>query len=128
MTIPNSSSAATTSNPNISTGYGPSAAPSYRRLFFNGDADNYELWEVKFLGHMRLQKLSKVFGASETDVNDDENANAYAELIQLIDDRSLSQGWQFYPGGGKNRWFFPVFSVPDKTGFIHQLDKTGKNL
>ena len=26
-------------------------------LVFNGDEKNYELWETKFLGHLRLQKL-----------------------------------------------------------------------
>ena len=37
----------------MSTGYGP----RYGRLKFDGDETKYELWEVKFLGHMRLQKL-----------------------------------------------------------------------
>ena len=36
-----------------STGYGPSRGQPY----FDGDESKYELWEVKFLGHMRLQKL-----------------------------------------------------------------------
>ena len=27
---------------------------------FDGDESKYELWEVKFLGHMRLQKLYDV--------------------------------------------------------------------
>ena len=77
---------------NSSTGYGPSGAGacSSRRLYFNGGNDNYELWEVKFLGRMRLQKLIKVFEDDETDVDADDNANAFAELIQFIDDRSLS--------------------------------------
>ncbi|KAK3895660.1 hypothetical protein Pcinc_000583 [Petrolisthes cinctipes] len=34
------------------TGYGPRS-----RLLFNGDEEKYELWEVKFMGHLRLQKL-----------------------------------------------------------------------
>ena len=29
----------------------------WSRLVFDGDEKNYELWETKFLGHMRLQKL-----------------------------------------------------------------------
>ena len=74
----------------FSTGYGPSG--NNRRLFFNGNIDSYELWEVKFLGHMRLRKLHTVFEGAPGDVddNDNDNANAFAELIQLINDRSLS--------------------------------------
>ena len=37
------------------TGYGPR-----RTLIFDGDESEYELWEVKFLGHLRLQKLYDV--------------------------------------------------------------------
>lgn len=55
---------------------------------FNGDSRSYELWEVKFLGLMRLKKLSKVF--SEDNPDPEDNAEAFAELIQCIDDRSLS--------------------------------------
>ena len=64
------------------TGYGP-------RLYFSGDENKYELWETKFLGHMRIQKMYGVFKGSEepTEAN---NALAYAQLIQYLDDRSLS--------------------------------------
>ena len=34
----------------IPTGYGP-------RLHFDEDQDKYELWEMKFVGHMRLQNV-----------------------------------------------------------------------
>ena len=37
----------------IPTGYGPRAA----KLFFDGDGSKYELWEVKFLGYLRIQHL-----------------------------------------------------------------------
>ena len=37
------------------TGYGPR-----RALIFDGDEAKYELWEVKFLGYTRLQKLHVV--------------------------------------------------------------------
>ena len=74
-----------------STGYGPSSS---KRLLFNGDADSYELWEVKFKGHLRLRKLHEVLEMEESEDDDDEseeqNALVFAELIQLIDDRSLS--------------------------------------
>ena len=37
----------------IPTGYGPVAA----KLFFDGDESKHELWEVKFLGYLRIQNL-----------------------------------------------------------------------
>ncbi len=42
-----------------STGYGPrrEAGSRWNRLCFDGDEKNYELWETKFLGHMRLLGL-----------------------------------------------------------------------
>ena len=70
------------------TGYGPR-----HRLLFDGDERKYELWEVKLLGYMRLQKLHEVIDppASDTSPADvSKNAEAFAELIQFLDDRSLS--------------------------------------
>ena len=67
-----------------STGYGPSV-----RLLFDGDDTRYEIWETKFLGYMRRQKLIEVLtGTGTPDV--DKNADAYGELVQVLDDRSLS--------------------------------------
>ena len=37
-----------------SSGYGPS-----KKLYFDGEESNYEVWEVKFLSYLRLQKLHK---------------------------------------------------------------------
>ena len=74
-----------TTNP---TGYGPR-----RRLLFDGNESKYELWEVKFLGYMRLQKLYNVFVRLESEVeppNEERQADAFAELVQCLDDRSLS--------------------------------------
>ena len=71
-----------------STGYGPR-----RTLIFDGDETKYELWEVKFLGYLRLQKLFDVAikKEGETDApSADKNANVFAELVQCLDDRSLS--------------------------------------
>ena len=69
------------------TGYGPR-----RVLVFDGDENKYELWEVKFLSQMRIQKLHDVFVPSEGEDELDEakNANGFAELVQHLDDRSLS--------------------------------------
>ncbi|KAG1649946.1 D-aminoacyl-tRNA deacylase 1 [Nymphon striatum] len=71
-----------------STGYGPR-----HRLMFDGEETRYELWEVKFLGYMRLQKLHDVILAKEeesTPPSAELNSNAFAELVQFLDDRSLS--------------------------------------
>ena len=64
-----------------STGYGPR-----NRLVFDGDETKYELWEIKFISHLRLQKLLDTNG--ELDAN--KTADIFAELVQLLDDRSLS--------------------------------------
>ena len=80
------------SNNDQSTGYGPRmAAGRYARLIFDGDERKYESWEVKFLGYMRLLKLrDTILPPSGTDVDADKNAEAFAELIQFLDDKSLS--------------------------------------
>ena len=62
-------------------------------MLFNGDERKFELWEVKFLGYMRLQKLYDVVIPKENEENEPDEgkkAEAFAELIQLLDDRSLS--------------------------------------
>ena len=71
----------------VLTGYGPRQG-----LVFDGDENKYELWEVKFLSLMRIQKLHDVFVPSEGEDELDEvkNANGFAELVQHLDDRSLS--------------------------------------
>jgi len=66
------------------TGYGPSS----RNLLFNGDGERFEVWVVKFLGHLRLRKLLDVVTAEEPDVG--KNAEVFAELVQCLDDRSIS--------------------------------------
>ena len=73
-----------------STGYGPSASLSrYSRFIFDGDERKYEQWEVKFLGYMRLQKLrDTILAADEDEVDEENNAEAFAELIQFLDDKS----------------------------------------
>lgn len=71
----------------LATGYGPS-----RRLLFDGDEAKYELWEIKFLGYLRLHKLYDVILAEEEPKEGDveKNIDAFAQLIQCLDDRSLS--------------------------------------
>lgn len=76
------------------TGYGPRRAKStggkWERLVFNGDENKYELWEVKFLGHLRMLGLKDTILSKEDNVDREKNEECYAELIQFLDDKSLS--------------------------------------
>jgi len=71
------------------TGYGAKF-----RLHFDGSQEKYELWEVKFMSHLRLQKLLSVVERPDSAgvPNDDaeKNAEVFAELVQFLDDKSLS--------------------------------------
>ena len=82
-----------TNTTNSTTGYGTGRdiPGRYGRLCFDGDERKYEQWEIKFLGYMRLQKLKDTIVGSENDeIDADKNAEAFAELIQFLDDKSLS--------------------------------------
>ena len=81
------------------TGYGPSS-----RLYFDGEESRYELWEAKFLGYMRRQKLLDIINPSDEEaaVDQAKNADAYAELIQYLDDRSLGLVMRDNTNDGKN--------------------------
>lgn len=60
---------------------------------FDSDENKYKLWEVKFLGYMRLQKLHEVVMPAEDETNVPDagkNANAFGKLVQCLDDRSLA--------------------------------------
>ena len=71
----------------LATGYGPSG-----RLMFDVDEPKNDLWEIKFLGFMRLQKLHEVILAESKldEENAVKNIDAFAQLIQCLGDRSLS--------------------------------------
>lgn len=75
-----------------STGYGPRTS----RPYFDGNEERYELWEAKFLGYLRLQKLHDTIlpvdegGIATTDLDAGKNAEAFAELALSVDDRTLS--------------------------------------
>lgn len=71
-----------------STGYGPSHA----RLVFDGNEEKFELWEVKFKAYLRTHKLSRAITEDRVDTPKfiETNALVYAELVQLLDDKSLS--------------------------------------
>lgn len=68
------------------------------QLIFDGSEDKYELWETRFLGHLHIRKLKGTIlnepaaGASADQLTQDgaKNADCYAELTRLLDDKSLS--------------------------------------
>ena len=82
------------------TGYGPSrAGQRWFRLLFDGEEKSYELWETRFLAHMELRRLREVI-LKDPEINEDDeealaedeekNGKAYAELVQCLDNKSLS--------------------------------------
>ena len=65
------------------------------RQAFDGDKTKYKLWETKMLGHFHLLGLKDtVLGEprseAERAADPKKNADAYAEMILLLDDKSLS--------------------------------------
>ena len=70
-----------------STGYGPSN--QWQNLVFDGDERKFEVWETKILGYFKLKKLKDTL-VGTTAVDPDKNDTAFAELIQFLDERSLS--------------------------------------
>ena len=48
----------------VSTGYG--SLSLRHRLFFDGDEQNYEAWEEKFLGYLLVKDLKKTVLAAAT--------------------------------------------------------------
>ena len=57
----------------------PANYTSRNRWAFDGNEERYEIWEVKFLGHLRLQNLIEALEDDTPDAR--ENARIYAELV-----------------------------------------------
>lgn len=64
---------------------------------FDGSEDKYDLWETRFLSCLHTLKLKETILHEPTDANAEQlaedrrkNADCYAELVRLIDDKSLS--------------------------------------
>ncbi len=73
-----------------SKGYGPSlSGRRWDGLVFDGDEAHYEQWEVKLLAYLRLRKLKKVV-LDEGVYDPVKNEEAFAEIVQFLDDTSLS--------------------------------------
>ena len=51
---------------------------------------DYDIWEVRFLGYMALQGLKETILPSNTTVGSTKNEKAYAELVMLLDEKLLS--------------------------------------
>ena len=65
-------------------GYGPSKA-----LYFTGQAEDFELWSIKFKGYLRINKLHKTLEQA-TPGDEDANAEIFALMVQFLDDKSLN--------------------------------------
>ena len=86
-----------------STGYGPRSR--WDNIMFSGDESKWEQWEAKFLAYMRLKKLKKVLvGTDEPEA--DKNEEAYAEMIQFLDDTSI--GLVMHAAANKGREAFKI--------------------
>ena len=72
-----------TVNP-MSIGYGPRA-----RLLFDGDENQYDLWEVRFLGYLQLQGLKSVVLSTDDTIDADKNERVFSEMVQVLDEKSL---------------------------------------
>ena len=62
----------------LATGYRPS-----RRLMFDGDEAKDELWEIKFLGFMRLHDVILAVGELDEE-NAPKKIDAFVQLIQCL--------------------------------------------
>ena len=71
-----------------SIGYGTQTARN--NLLFDGNEEKYGIWECKFLAHMRIKKLKKVIIPDGPAATADQREDAFAELVQFLDERSLS--------------------------------------
>ena len=76
-----------------STGYGPSIQS---RLLFNGLQESYRIWETRFTSYLYTldKKVHKAIlplpaGTEDETSFADDNKRAYAELVQVLDERSL---------------------------------------
>ena len=77
-----------------STGYGPSpSSDKYHKLQFDGDREKYEIWEIRFLAHLRTLNIRDVITAEdapEAAADIRKNERAYSEMVNFLDDTSLS--------------------------------------
>ena len=77
--------------PNL-TGCGPRRdnGSCLNRLLFDRDEERYEIWETKFLGHLRSLGLKDAILGVNITRDNERNEEAYAKLLQFLDDKILS--------------------------------------
>ena len=78
-----------------STGYGLRS-----RIHFDGNERKYELWATKFMGYRHILKLKDTVKSDEPDAA--KNTDFYAEVIQILEDRSHSLVMRDAKDNGKN--------------------------
>ena len=92
----------TSTSTNLPRGYGPrqtqlrnttNTPPTsrFQRLCFDGNGENYDIWELKFLSYLLTKdaKLHEAVLPTTTKPDAVYNKAAFAELVQLLDDKSL---------------------------------------
>ena len=86
-----------------STGYGPRS-----RLYYDGDPNKYQIWETRFLSFLYTQDkafhkaiLPKAPSVADDTDFDESNKTAYAELVQVLDERSLMLIMNDAPNDGR---------------------------
>ena len=63
--------------------------PAAGGLCFDGDSEKWEEWEVKFLAYLNLKKLKKVVMQDGGPTTAAKLEEAFSELVQVLDSRSL---------------------------------------
>ena len=72
------------------SGYGPNTLPLCNPLMFPGKEEDYDIWETQFLGYIAIKDLKKTILPSTSEADASKNEKAYAELVLLLDETSLS--------------------------------------
>ena len=62
----------------------------WNNLIFDGNEEKYDMWECKFLAHMRIKKLKKAIIPDGGRTTADEQEDAFAQLVQCLDERCLA--------------------------------------
>ena len=76
-----------TSTSTILSGYGPRTL-----IYFNGDPESFTAWETRFTTYLyTVDKgvYNAITGNEEGDDFAEKNRRAYADLVQVLDERSL---------------------------------------
>jgi len=88
----------------LATGYGPRT-----HLYFDGKTESFPTWEIRFTNYLYTvdKGVHKAILQPVTGVDDDDdfktkNKRAYAELVQVLDERSLQLIMSDAPDDGRN--------------------------